>query len=121
MMDKNGLLKAMQATAQMKPRKITVNGWGDLYVKSLTVADVQAQQERNKETENADLKDRRTLALGAANVLCDENGALVFDPANKEHIDLLSLQPWAMLNQVLEASGDLNGMTKKGQEEAKKG
>jgi hypothetical protein len=117
-MDKNGLIKAMQATASLKPRKVFVEGWGDLFVKSLTVAEVQAQQERNQD---ADVKDKRTLAIGAANIICDENGVLVFDSNKKEDIDLLSMQPWAMLSKVITASSDFNGLSEAGQEEAKKG
>jgi hypothetical protein len=114
-MDKNGLLKAMQATASPKPRKVTVEGWGDLFVKSLTVAEVQEQQQ------TGDVNDKRTLAVGAARIICDENGALIFNPADNADIELLAQQPWALLSKVITASSDFNGTSTKGQEEAKKG
>jgi hypothetical protein len=86
MMDKNGLIAAMQATAAQaaKPRKVTVEGWGDIFVKSLTVADVQADQELGE----LDLKDKRTLAIGAARIICDETGKLLFDRTNEADIEL---------------------------------
>jgi hypothetical protein len=117
MMDKNGLIKAMQNTAAqaLKPRKVTVDGWGDVYVKALTVADVQADQEKG------DVEDKRTLAIGAARIICDENGNLIFDRSNPADIDLLASQPWSMLSKVITSSGDFNGTTAAGQEEAKKG
>jgi hypothetical protein len=114
-MDKNGLIQNMKQTANLKPRKIVVEGWGEMYVKALTVADVQADQEKG------DVQDKRTLAIGAARIICDENGALIFDRANEEDIKLLQSQPWNLLSKVITASGDYNGTTEAGQKEAKKG
>jgi len=104
-----------QRTAEIKPRKVVVAGWGELYVKGLTVADVQADQEKG------DTEDKRTLAIGAARIICDEAGNLLFDRTSEEDIALLSKQPWGLLSKVITASGDFNGITEKGQEEAKKG
>jgi hypothetical protein len=116
MMDKNGLIEKMKLSAALKPRKVTVDGWGDLYVKALTVAEVQENT-----GQEGDERDKRTLAVGAARVICDENGVRVFDPAKEEDIALLQSQPWVMLSQVITAAGDVNGYTEKGKLEAKKG
>jgi hypothetical protein len=121
MMDKNGLIEKMKLSAALKPRKVTVDGWGDLYVKALTVAEVQENT-----GQDGDERDKRTLAIGAARVICDENGDSVFKKDDKgnykeEDIALLQSQPWVMLSQVITAAGDVNGYTEKGKLEAKKG
>lgn len=95
------LLAAMQVTAAAKPISIEVAGWGMLYVRQPTVEEVDAASE---EVEPEDGKKRR-FARGAARIICDADGKLVFDINNASDIDLLAKQPWAMLQKVLAAAG----------------
>lgn len=97
-MDVNKLMDAMRATASPKPVAVEVPKWGVVYVKLPTVAEVDAQ---------AEIKDdgnKRRLARGASRVMCTEDGALIFDETNEEHLKLLEDQPWAILQKVLAAA-----------------
>jgi len=78
---------------------VKVPVWGIVYVKAPTVEEVDA----NTEAKDTDGKKRR-LARGAARIICDENGKLVFDELNEEHVSLLEKQPWALLEKVLNAA-----------------
>ena len=91
----------MEATAAEKPRAVTIKGWGTLYVRPLTVAEVEEGQEID-----AGSKDKRNLARGAARLICDEDGGRLFDPANAEDVELLARQGWNRLRRVLEAADD---------------
>jgi hypothetical protein len=117
-MDKATLIKRMQETANIKPLKVPVKGWGDVYVKALTTAEVEAQTNAAKEGDEP--KDKRTLAVGAARIICDENGNRIFDDNSEQDLTLLGSQPWAMLSKIISASNDFNGLTEKGTDEAKK-
>jgi hypothetical protein len=98
-MDRQALIAAMQATAAAVPVAVSVDGWGTVHVRQVTVAEVEQQ------TADADAqKDKRRLARAAARVLCDEKGRRIFDPDNDADVDLISAQPWDLLRRVLEAS-----------------
>lgn len=103
---REALIAAMRQTAQIKPKAVTIQGWGTVYVRHLTVAEVdeQAQDTANKD-------DKNRIARGAARVLCDEHGARIFDPGNADDVALLASQPWALLRQVL---ADSEGEQKNG-------
>lgn len=104
-MDRAALIAAMQATASAKPKPVTVPVWGTVYVRSLTVAEVEEQAD---DTANKDDKNR--IARGAARLICDEKGKRLFDPANKDDIALLASQPWDLLRVVVSASqADIEG------------
>lgn len=118
-MNRAELVAIMQATATEKPRKITVKGWCDLYIRNLTVAEVdeQSQEKAVVVDENVDPKTlspidvmRRNkgyrLARSAARLICDENGNKLFDRDNPDDVALLAAQPWKYLHQVLDASDD---------------
>lgn len=89
----------MQVTAQEKPIAVTVPKWGTVYVRQVTVAEVDEQA---ADTEDAGNKSR--LARGACRVLCDEVGKRLFDPNDKADVALLASQPWPLLRKVLSAS-----------------
>lgn len=93
---RDALIAAMQATAAQKPRAVTVPGWGEVFVRSVTVEEVEAQAD---DTEGE--RDKRKIARGVARVLCDAQGNRIFDPANAEDVALISKQPWPLLRKVL--------------------
>lgn len=98
-MDRSALIAAMQATASAAPKPVTVEGWGTVYVRQLTVAEVE---EQTADTEQK--QDKHRIARAAARVLCDAEGARIFDPGNADDVGLLARQPWALLRHVLETS-----------------
>lgn len=100
-MDRAALIAAMQVTAAPRPIPVSVEGWGTVHVRKPTVAEVE---EASDAPEPADGK-KRTFARAAARVICDAQGVRVFDPASDADVDLLSSQPWELLNQVLTAGG----------------
>lgn len=98
-MDRNALIEAMRATAQARPVAVEVPAWGVVYVRPITVAEVDEQT-----ADAADGVGKSKLARGACRVLCDENGARLFDPNSAADVDLLAAQPWQLLRRVLAAS-----------------
>jgi hypothetical protein len=116
-MNRDALIAAMQATASAPPTKCDVDGWGTLYLKPLTVEQCDLQQQ---ETE-VEGKDRLRFARGAARLICDEQGKLLFDPENAEDLELLAKQPWAKLKQVITKGGDQAATTEAGSAEVKNG
>jgi hypothetical protein len=91
------LRKAMAETAKQKPRAVKVKPWGTVYIRDVTVAEVDAQTE-----DTADAKDKRRLARGAARVICDPDGKRIYDPDNDTDVALLASQPWPLLRKVLQ-------------------
>lgn len=91
----------MAETANPQPRKVTIEAWGDLWVKAQTVHDVQEQTDADAAAGLADTEEKRRMARAAARVIYDEHGARVFDPTSEEDLALLDAQPWSKLQQVL--------------------
>ena len=96
----------MLATAAPKPIAVDTPAWGRVFVRVLTVAEVDAFTP----VENDKLK----LARSAARVLCDEAGAPIFDFQNEEDVLAISQLPWADLGLVLNASSQAMGAGKAG-------
>jgi hypothetical protein len=117
-MNREKLIAAMQATAEQPPRDVTIEGWGTLFVKELTVEQVDLQQQ--EPDESVDGKDRLRFARGAARLICDEKGELIFDATNKDHLELLAKQPWHRLKKVISVGGEENATSEKGSAAAKK-
>ncbi|WP_219209449.1 hypothetical protein [Variovorax boronicumulans] len=109
-------LAALQATAAVKPKEVDVPGWPTVYVRAITVAEVEAQAE---DTANKD--DKHRIARGAARVMCDVDGNRLIDPDNQDEVNLLASQPWALLRYVLEGSEAFNATSEKARDEAKNG
>lgn len=109
-MNRDQLIAAMQAVAAEKPRAVEVRGWGTVYVRSLTTAEVEEAQAEESVDAAKDGKDtprnRNRLARGAARLLCDEAGTRLFDHNNPDDVALLAKQPWAMLQKILSAGDD---------------
>lgn len=99
-MNREELIAAMQATATEAPRAVTVPKWGTVYIRDVTVAEVEEQTD-----DTADKKDRRRIARAVARVLCDEKGTRLFDPDDPDDVALLAKQPWKLLSKVI-AEGD---------------
>lgn len=95
---RDALIAAMQATAAQTPVAVEVPKWGTVYVRAITVEEVEAQE---ADTEG---KDKRRIARGAARVLCDAEGNRIFNPDSEADIDLIARQPWPLLRRVLAAA-----------------
>lgn len=99
-MDRETLLAAMRETARAKPTPVKVAEWGTVYIRNLTVAEVEEQAD-----DTSDKKDKNRIARAAARVIADEKGKRIFDPNNADDISLIASQPWSLLRKVLQASG----------------
>lgn len=95
---RDALIKAMQATADIKPIPVEVPGWGTVHVRPVTVAEVEDQA---ADTEGAD---KHRIARGCARVLCDADGNRIFDAESEDDVTLLAAQPWPLLRKVLAAA-----------------
>lgn len=113
-MNREQLITAMKVTASQvaKPRPVTVDGWGTVYIRPLTVADVDLMEEPEitKDADGKIIKDVRRLARSAARLICDEAGKRSFNPDSAEDIELLAAQPWLLLNEIFEAAKIVNGV-----------
>lgn len=98
-MDRAALIAAMQATAGGAPAPVEVAGWGTIYVRQLTVAEVEEQAADTEAKE-----DKHRIARAAARVICGADGERLFDPRSEADVALIASQPWAMLRRVLEVS-----------------
>lgn len=94
------LLKAT-AAAGATPRPVEVPGWGTVYVRPLTVEEVDAAADAKPSDAG-----KWRIARGAARVLCNDAGERLLDPANDEHVALIARQPWTLLQRVIEAAED---------------
>jgi hypothetical protein len=93
------LMAAMRATAARAPASVEIEGWGTVHVRPPTVAEVDSARLQT-EPEGDGLE----LARGACRVICDADGARIFDAANADHVALLAAQPWSMLQRVIAAA-----------------
>ena len=118
MSPREALIAAMQVTAAaaLKPVPVKTKQWGTVYVKAVSVAEVE-EQVNEVPVEGK----KRSIARGAARVLCDADGTRMFDPDNAEHIELLAAQPWPLLQKVLSAGDKFNATSEEGVEAAKNG
>ena len=94
-MNRDQLIEAMRVTASAKPRPIDVPQWGRVYLRDITVAEVELQAEVD-----IDKADKNKMARAAARVLCDENGVRLFDPENADDVNLIAAQPWSILRRL---------------------
>ena len=96
MTKRDEVIAAMRATAAEPPRKVNIPKWGDIYVRDVTVAEIEDQTE-----DTADKKDKHRIARAAARVLCDEEGELLFNADDPEDVALLARQPWKLLSAAI--------------------
>lgn len=88
----------MQTTAAPKPRAVKVPKWGTVYVLDLMVDEVEANIEADKDKDKGDAK--HDIARGAARVLCDPDGKLIYDANNPDDVAFLGSQPWRLLRKI---------------------
>jgi hypothetical protein len=93
------VMAAMRETAGGRPVKVEVKGWPELYVRPVLVDEAEQQAKDIEDKSNG-----HGLARGAARVICDADGTLIFDWRNAEHVALLGRQPWPLLHKLLAAS-----------------
>lgn len=98
-MKREELIDAMRQTAAQAPRAVDVPKWGRVYVRDITVAEIEAQTR-----DTADGEDTQRLARAAARVLCDESGNLLFNADDADDVALIARQPWRILQAVLAAT-----------------
>lgn len=100
-MNREQLIAAMKSLAVEKPRPVDVKGWGTVHVRRMTVEEVDRQTQELQGS-----KDKQRFAKAACRILCDEEGHLLFDPANEEDVKLIAKQPWDTLRFILERDDD---------------
>jgi len=110
------LRKLMEKTAIVNPKAVDTQEWGKVYVRAITVDELDAQSD-----DTADWKNKSRIARGAARVICDIGGTRIFDPDSPDDVALIGRQPWVLLRQVIDASNEFNGLNAKGSEAAKNG
>lgn len=101
-MNTEELLKGLQLMAA-KPvlvKGVTVEGQ-PVYIRPLTVAEVDGQAEDTPDTE--DVTEKTRLAKGAAKLICTEEGERLLDPANPAHLAVLNKLPWSTLRTIINA------------------
>ncbi len=74
---------AARDKAASTPIKVTISGWGTIYLREYTIGDSDAYlaNKENKEPE------RKQLARNVCRRLCDEGGTRLFDPTSEKDID----------------------------------
>lgn len=95
---RDALIAAMQATAARKPTPVEVPAWGTVYVRAVTVAEIEDQ------SADTTAGDKGRMARGCARVICDADGNRIFDPESAEDVALIAAQPWPLMRQVIAAA-----------------
>lgn len=102
-MNKADLRARILATADPKPTSIEVDGWGTVYVKPLTVGDI--------ESFSVDTDPALKAARSIARVLCDEAGELIFDPQSAEDLFAINRLPLSAISVINGAVEKMNAST----------
>ena len=95
------LLGAMDSTAAEKPRSVHIKGLGDVFIREITIGEVDDQI-----ADNAYQKNKRGIARGACRLLSDETGKRLLDPDNDEHVAKMAKLPIRVLTAINKASED---------------
>jgi len=98
-MDLQALMLAMEATASAaeKPVAVEVPGWGTVYVRGLTAADMDTQIGKEGQSK------KHQWAAGVCRIMCDETGARNWNPDDEAHVALMARQPWSLLHKLTAA------------------
>ncbi len=96
-MKREELIAAMRGKPVLK--SVEIEGWGKVYLRPLTVAQIDLQQQEAKREGT----DPHRFARAIARMLCDEDGALLFSETSEEDVALIAGQAWDKLRKVLEA------------------
>jgi hypothetical protein len=101
---KEAIKARILATANPKPIPIpNLPEWGDIYIKRLTVGDI--------ETTAAEIAPSLRTARGIARVLCDASGELVFDPENIDDLTSINSLPSEAVSHIHAAMDKANAST----------
>lgn len=77
-MDKASLRAQILATANPTPTPVGVPAWGKVYIRPLTVGDI--------ESFSGDAAQTNKAARSIARVLCNADGELIFDPNDEDDL-----------------------------------
>ena len=88
------------ASATPKPAPVETKAWGTVYVRMMTVADVDGQNV-------SDPTDKAQIARSVCRVLCDESGELLFDVRNPEDVLLVSSLSWVEISKIADKATEL--------------
>ena len=102
-MTKDELRAKVLATANPKPMPVEMEGLGIVYVKPLTVGDIEAL--------NADTDPALKAARSIARVLCTEGGELLFDPGSPEDLFAINRLPLNTITLINGAVEKINAST----------
>ena len=86
--------KEIQSASKPKVKAVTFEGITGLFVRELTLRDITTAAD--------DTRDIRA-AKALANVLCDENGVLVYDVKDDAHIQEILGMPFALVDAINKA------------------
>ena len=106
------ILEKMRESAKPKLKKVTVEGWGDVYIAVLTVGQMDEI--------NAD-ESASSMSKTFARFICNEDGSRAFDLNDAEQMKMLESQPYVMVAKLIKAINDINAISIEGADEAKKG
>jgi hypothetical protein len=105
MISRDDLIAAISKASSPKPLQLDVAGIGPVYVKLMTAFDADQTKKKlevNKKDDGCDVG--RLLAA----MLCDEEGALLFDSGNAEQVLMLSKLPPGAQGSILNAANEAN-------------
>lgn len=94
-MNLNDLLQRMDTCAAEKPRSVDIRGLGTVFLRSITIGEVDEQI-----VDEADKKNKSAIARRACRLLCDEEGNRLLDPDNAAHVAKMAKLPIRVLNQI---------------------
>lgn len=99
-MKKSDLVKFFSEANKPKLSKVSIEGLGDIYVRALTVQEVEEQIN--------DMDSENKIARNIARVLCNEDGERLLDPNNDSDVALIASQPWESIMPIRQAIDKLS-------------
>lgn len=103
MMTRDDLLAMFKQTAVAEPRPVVIPKFGTVYVRDVTLAEVEEQR-----ADTSDGKDKMRMARGVCRVLCEKDGTLLFDANDPDDVRLVSQQPWRVISKIIEVAEEGN-------------
>ena len=98
---------AILATANPKPARYEVDGWGAVYFRTLTVGEILAQQ---KDVQGAGTENQTALARALCRTLVNEDNSYVFNPDDAADVAIVLTLPWQLVKVAMEQSNKHNGL-----------